>query len=143
MIFMLLVQFHKCKLPLHLFNPPVHRTNSFRLQRQLNNALQQAGIYTINMTIIGVEEAVDTLGQIYRLPNIYIQQQNGVWLDGPLQLNNQLYQILLSVQMQRLTTRVYRLAKAYSYFYTNSLTTNDQIFLQRLIVTLYNQQSKD
>ena len=31
-----------------------------RLQRQLNNALQQAGIYTINMTIFGVEEAVDT-----------------------------------------------------------------------------------
>jgi predicted nuclease of predicted toxin-antitoxin system len=34
----------------------------FRLQRQLNNALQQAGIYTINMTIFGVEEAVDNLG---------------------------------------------------------------------------------
>lgn len=111
------------------------------MQRQLNNALQQAGIYTINMTIIGVEEAVDSLGQIYRIPNIYIQQQNGVWLDGPLQLNNQLFQIFLSVQMQRITTRVYRLAKAYSYFYLNPLTTNDQIFLQRLVLTLYNQQS--
>ncbi|CAF5041458.1 unnamed protein product, partial [Rotaria sp. Silwood1] len=32
------------------------------LQRQLNNALQQAGIYTINMTIFSVEEAVDILG---------------------------------------------------------------------------------
>ena len=94
------------------------------------------------MTIIGVEEAVDALGQIYRIPNIYIQQQNGIWLDGPLQLNNQLYQILLSVQMQRLTTRVYRLAKAYSYFYANTLTTNDQLYLQRLVLTLYNQQSK-
>ena len=115
----------------------------FRLQRQLNNALQQAGIYTINMTIFGVEEAVDTLGQIYRLPNIYIQQQNGTWLDGPLQLNNQLYQILISVQMQRLVTRVYRLSKAYSYFYSNVLTTIDQGYLQTLILTLYNQQIKN
>lgn len=94
------------------------------------------------MTIIGVEEAVDALGQIYRIPNIYIRQLNGVWLDAPLQLNSQLYQILLSVQMQRLVTRVYRLAKAYSYFYANTLITNDQIYLQRLILTLYNQQSK-
>jgi hypothetical protein len=114
----------------------------FRLQRQLNNALQQAGIYTINMTIFGVDEAVDALGQIYRLPNIYIQYQNGTWLDGPLQLNNQLYQILLSVQMQRLVTRVYRLSEAYSYFYANILTTIDQNYLQNLILTLYNQQSK-
>ncbi|CAF3582391.1 unnamed protein product [Rotaria sordida] len=111
------------------------------LQRQLNNALQRAGIYTINMTIFGVEEAVDNLGQIYRLPNIYIQHQNGTWLDSPLQLNNQLYQILISVQMQQLTIRVYILSKAYSYFYLNSLTTNDRDFLQRLILTLYNQQS--
>ncbi|CAF4664359.1 unnamed protein product [Rotaria sp. Silwood1] len=111
------------------------------LQRQLNNALQQAGIYTINMTIFSVEEAVDILGQIYRLPIIYIQHQNGTWLDSPLQLNNQLYQILISVQMQQLITRVYLLSKAYSYFYVNRLTTNDRDFLQRLILTLYNQQS--
>lgn len=39
----------------------VCETNDFiRLQRQLNNALQQAGIYTMNMTIFGVDEAVDT-----------------------------------------------------------------------------------
>ncbi len=80
--------------------------------------------------------------QIYRLPNIYIQSQNGTWLDGPLQLNNQLYQILISIPMQRLITRVYRLSKAYSYFYSTSLTANDQDYLQRLILTLYNQQSK-
>ncbi|CAF1547561.1 unnamed protein product, partial [Adineta steineri] len=111
------------------------------LQRQLNNALQQAGIYTINMTIFGVEEAIDNLGQIYRLPNIFIQHQNGTWLDSPLQLNNQLYQILISVQMQRILTRIYRLAKAYSYFYTNHLTINDRDYLQRLILTTYNQQN--
>lgn len=81
--------------------------------------------------------------QIYRLPNIYIQHQNGTWLDGPLQLNNQLYQILISLQMQRLLTRVYLLSEAYSYFYLNSLTTNDRDYLQRLILTLYNQQSKN
>jgi hypothetical protein len=80
--------------------------------------------------------------QIYRLPNIYIQYQNGTWLDGPLQLNNQLYQILTSNQMQRLTTRVYLLSEAYSYFYSNPLTINDQDYLERLILTLYNQQSK-
>ncbi|UJR35334.1 hypothetical protein I4U23_028095, partial [Adineta vaga] len=111
------------------------------LQRRLNNALQQAGIYTMNMTIFGVEEAVDNLGQIYRLPNIYIQHQNGTWLDSPLQLNNQLYQILISVQMQRILTRIYRLSKAYSYFYSNSLTINDREYLQRLILATYNQQS--
>lgn len=44
--------------------------------------------------------------------------------------------------MQRLLTRVYRLSKAYSYFYSNKLTTSDQEYLQRLILTLYNQQSK-
>ena len=80
--------------------------------------------------------------QIYRLPTIFLRYQNGTWLDGPLQLNNQLYQILLSVQMQQITTRVYRLSKAYSYFYANPLTSNDRDFLQRLILTLYNQQSK-
>jgi hypothetical protein len=86
---------------------------------------------------------IDLFRQIYRLPNIFLQYQNGTWLDGPLQLNNQLYQILISVQMQRLTTRVYRLSKAYSYFYSNVLSTNDQDYLQRLILTLYNQQSKN
>ncbi|CAF1204774.1 unnamed protein product [Adineta ricciae] len=111
------------------------------LQRQLNNALQQAGIYTINMTIFGVEEAVDTTNRIYRLPNIYIQHQNGTWFDAPLQLNSQLYQILISVQLQRLLTRVYRLSKAYSYFFSNSLTINERDYLQRLILATYNQQS--
>jgi len=84
------------------------------------------------------------LRQIYRLPNIYIQYINGTWVDSPLQLsnNNQLYQILISVQMQRLLIQVYRLSEAYSYFYLNVLTTNDQDYLQRLILTLYNQQSK-
>ncbi|CAF2104402.1 unnamed protein product [Rotaria magnacalcarata] len=111
------------------------------LQSQLNNALRQAGIYYINITIFGVEEAVDNLGQIYRLPNIYIQQQNGTWLDAPLQLNSQLYQILISTQMQKLATRVYYLSEAYSYFYLKQLTANDQDYLQRLILTIYNQQS--
>ncbi len=45
--------------------------------------------------------------------------------------------------MQRLLTRVYLLSEAYSYFYLNSLTTNDRDYLQRLILTLYNQQSKN
>lgn len=80
--------------------------------------------------------------QIYRLPNIYIQHRNGSWLDAPLQVNNQLYQILVAAQMQRVTTRVYRLAKAYSYFYANALTPNDREYLQRLVLTTYNQQSK-
>jgi len=44
--------------------------------------------------------------------------------------------------MQRLLTQVYRLSEAYSYFYLNDLTANDQDYLQRLILTLYNQQSK-
>jgi len=82
------------------------------------------------------------LRQIYLLPNLFLQYQNGTWLDGPLQLNNQLYQILISVQMQQLLTRVYLLSEAYSYFYLNRLTTNDQDYLERLILTLYNQQSK-
>jgi hypothetical protein len=36
--------------------------NYFRLERQLNNALHQAGIYTMNVVIFGIEEAVDNLG---------------------------------------------------------------------------------
>lgn len=32
------------------------------LERQLNNALHQAGIYTMNFVIIGVDEAVDNHG---------------------------------------------------------------------------------
>jgi hypothetical protein len=35
---------------------------SFRLEKQLNNALHQAGIYTMNVVIFGIEEAVDNLG---------------------------------------------------------------------------------
>ena len=81
--------------------------------------------------------------QIYRLPNIFIQHQNGTWLDAPLILNNQLYQILLSVQMQRITTRLYRLSKALAYFYQNSLSASDREFLQRLVLTLWNQQSNE
>lgn len=79
--------------------------------------------------------------QIYRLPNIYIQHNNGTWLDAPLQLNSQLYQIFASLQLRQLATTVYYLSEAYSYFYANSLTSNDQEYLQRLILTLYNQQS--
>lgn len=79
--------------------------------------------------------------QIYRLPNIFIQYQNGTWLNAPLQLNTQLYQILISVQMQQLTIEVYRLSEAYSYFYSNTLSTSDQDYLQKLVLALYNQQS--
>jgi len=57
-------------------------------------------------------------------------------------LNSQLYEILIANQMQRLTTPVYFLSEAYSYFYLNDLTVNDLDYLQRLILTLYNQQSK-
>ncbi len=32
------------------------------LEKQLNNALHQAGIYTMNIAIFGVEEAVDDHG---------------------------------------------------------------------------------
>lgn len=44
--------------------------------------------------------------------------------------------------MKRLTTKVYRLSKSYSYFYTNSLLNDDRDYLEKLILTLYNQQSK-
>ena len=40
----------------------IFSTIIFRLQRRLNSALQQAGIYTMNMTIFGVDEAVDSAG---------------------------------------------------------------------------------
>jgi hypothetical protein len=41
--------------------------------------------------------------------------------------------------MQRLKNRVYRLSKSFSYFYSNPLSTNDRDYLQKLILTLYNQ----
>jgi len=34
----------------------------FRLEKQLNNALHQAGIYTMSVVIFGFEEAVDNFG---------------------------------------------------------------------------------
>ena len=43
--------------------------------------------------------------------------------------------------MQRITTRFYRLSKAFAFFYPNNLSMNDREFLQRLVLTLYNQQS--
>jgi len=77
--------------------------------------------------------------QIYRLPNIFFQYVNGTWLDSSIELNNQLIDIFISNQMQRLKNRVYRLSKSFSYFYSNPLSTNDRDYLQKLILTLYNQ----
>ena len=79
--------------------------------------------------------------QIYRLPNIFLQDINGTWLDSPLELNNELYEILISNQMQRIKTRIYRLSKSFSYFYSHPLTANDRYYLQKLILILYNRQS--
>lgn len=38
--------------------------NIFRLERQLNNALHQAGIYTVSANVLGTEEAVDSSGYV-------------------------------------------------------------------------------
>ncbi|CAF1308851.1 unnamed protein product, partial [Rotaria sordida] len=78
---------------------------------------------------------------IYRLSIIYIQHKRAHGLIVQLQLSNQLYQILISSQMQRLINCVYYLSKAYSYFYLNYLTINHRQYLQRLVLTLYNQQN--
>ncbi|CAF4066459.1 unnamed protein product, partial [Rotaria sp. Silwood2] len=91
--------------------------------------------------IFDMEEVVDSFGQIYRLPNIFLQHINGTWLDSSLELNNELYEILISNQMQRLTNRVYRLSTSFSYFYSNSLSINDRNYLQKLILILFNQQN--
>jgi len=77
--------------------------------------------------------------QIYRLPNIFLQHVNGTWLDSSIELNNQLIDIFISNQMQRLTNRVYRLSKSFSYFYSNPLSINDRDYLAKLILTHYNQ----
>lgn len=44
--------------------------------------------------------------------------------------------------MKRLTTNVYRLSKSLAYFYSKSLNKNNREYLEKLILTLYNQQSK-
>jgi hypothetical protein len=80
--------------------------------------------------------------QIYHLPNIFLQHTNGTWLDSFLEFNNQIYEIFMSNEMKRLTTRVYRLSKSYSYFYSHSLSKNDRDYLEKLLLTLHNQQSK-
>jgi hypothetical protein len=80
--------------------------------------------------------------QIYYLPNIFVQHVNGTWLDNSFELDYQLFEILISNQMQQLTNRVYRLSKSYSYFYSNSLSINDRDYLEKLILILNNQQSK-
>jgi len=80
--------------------------------------------------------------QIYRLPNIFLQHVNGTWLDSSFELNNQLVEIFLSNQMSQLKNHVYYLSKSYSYFYSNYLSRNEREYLEKLILTLYNQQSK-
>ncbi|CAF1569467.1 unnamed protein product, partial [Rotaria sordida] len=95
----------------------------------------------MNINIFGIEEAIDSLGQVYHIPTIFLQHVNGTWLDSSFELNNELYDILISNQMQRLTNRVYRLSKSFSYFYSNSLSIDDRNYLQKLILILYNQQN--
>ena len=56
------VLFHNCKCNKESFEQYDNDFLRFRLQKQLNNALQQAGLFTINMTVFNVEEAVDNLG---------------------------------------------------------------------------------
>ncbi|CAF3961528.1 unnamed protein product, partial [Adineta steineri] len=111
------------------------------IEKQLNNALHQAGIYTMNVIIFNIDEAVDKFGQIYYIPNIFLQHINGTWLDSSFELTNQFYEILISNQFNRLSFHVYRLSKSYSYFYTNSLSQNDRNYLEKLLLTVYNQQN--
>ncbi|CAF3578872.1 unnamed protein product [Adineta steineri] len=111
------------------------------LEKQLNNALHQAGIYTMNVIIFNIDEAVDKFGQIYYIPNIFLQHINGTWLDSSFELTNQFYEILIPNQFNRLSFHVYRLSKSYSYFYTNSLSQNDRNYLEKLLLTVYNQQN--
>jgi hypothetical protein len=73
---------------------------------------------------------------------MFLQYTNGTWLDSSLELSNQFYEILMSNEMKRLTTRVYRLSKSYSYLYSHSLSKNDRDYLEKLLLTLHNQQSK-
>lgn len=68
------------------------------------------------------------LSRMYYLPNIFLQDRNGTWLDGPLSLNNELFSILSSRNLQPISNRVYRLSEMYSYFsetssFQNPLTT--------------------
>ena len=152
------VQFHNRKRAWK--ETPRISGNSFRLEERLNNALRQAGIYNMRVVIFGVEDAIDVLGwvlplsswtfklpvivfrQVYHVPNIFLQHVNGTWLDGPLELSRELHEILISNQLQRLATRLYRLSKAYSLFYAHPLSSNDRDYLRKLVLTLYNQQSK-
>ncbi|CAF4320832.1 unnamed protein product, partial [Adineta steineri] len=95
----------------------------------------------MNVIIFNIDEAVDKFGQIYYIPNIFLQHINGTWLDSSFELTNQFYEILISNQFNRLSFHVYRLSKSYSYFYTNSLSQNDRNYLEKLLLTVYNQQN--
>jgi len=47
--------------------------NSFRLEKNLNNALHRSGIYTMNVVIFGIEEAVDNLGSVvFLIPFFFV-----------------------------------------------------------------------
>jgi hypothetical protein len=84
---------------------------------------------------------IHSFRQIYHLPNIFLQHINGTWLDSSFELNDQLYQIFISNEMQRSATHIYRLSKAYSYFYSNDVSINNRDYLQKLVLNLFNQQS--
>lgn len=59
-----------------------------------------------------------------------------------MEFNPQLYEIFIANDLRRITTRLYRLSKAYSYLYSQPLSINDRDYLEKLLLTLHNQQSK-
>lgn len=59
-----------------------------------------------------------------------------------MEFNPQLYEIFIANDLRRITTPLYRLSKAYSYLYSHPLSISDRDYLEKLLLTLHNQQSK-
>jgi hypothetical protein len=139
-----------------------HRLSCRRLEQQLNTALHQAGIYSMNITIFDIDEVIDNLGyclfvvdktnndrmsfvkrfrHVYHLPRMFLRNINGTWLNSPLILNVELTTIFLAHQMERVTRRVYYLSKCHSFFYDNRPSNKDREYLQTWTLLLHKQQS--
>ena len=70
-----------------------------------------------------------------------MQRVNGTWLDSSLELNSELFELLISNQMKRITSRIYRLPKSFAYFYSSPMSVDDRSHLEKLLLTLYNEKS--
>ena len=80
--------------------------------------------------------------QVYQVPNIFLQESNGTWLNNPSAFDQELFPIFIDSQMQRINNRVYDLSKTLSYLYANPTSSADREYLEKVIAMIHQQHSQ-